>query len=69
MIEVRRGDNASIQLAVVRRMVALIREQAAGNFVWESVRLRRDVTLSAAPAENAGLEEFLLKEFFPDYRR
>ena len=69
MIEVRRADNATIQLAVVRRMIAIIREQSPTDFVWESVRLRREVTLSARQDDTAGLEDFLLKEFFPDYRR
>jgi len=69
MIEVRRGDNPSIELAVVRRMIAIIREQTPDNFIWDSVRLSREVTLSARPADNAGLEEFLMREFFPAYRR
>ncbi|MGQ0510576.1 MAG: hypothetical protein ACT4P9_08170 [Betaproteobacteria bacterium] len=69
VIEVRRGANPSMELAVVRRMIALIREQADGDFLWESNRLGRDVTLSARAADNAGLEDFLLKEFFPEYRR
>lgn len=69
VIEVRRGTNPSMELAVVRRMIALIREQADGDFLWESNRLGRDVTLSARAADNAGLEGFLLREFFPEYRR
>jgi len=69
MIEVRKGDNASIELAVVRRMIAIIRDQSTGDIVWESIRLGRDVSLSARPEDNAGLEDFLLKEFFPDYFR
>jgi hypothetical protein len=36
--------------------------------VWISQRLRRDVTLSARPADNAGLEDFLMQEFFADPR-
>jgi hypothetical protein len=68
MIEVRRGDNATMEIAVVRRMIALIREQASGDFQWESQRLGRDVTLSARIANNAGLEDFLMREFFPDVR-
>jgi hypothetical protein len=68
MIEVQRGSNPSIELAVVRRMIAIIRDQSTGDFTWESMRLRRDIQLSARPADNAGLEDFLLKEFFPDYR-
>lgn len=69
VIEVRRGADPSMELAVVRRMIALIREQADGDFLWESNRLGRDVTLSARAADNAGLEDFLLREFFPEYRR
>src|SRR6185369_7860078 len=68
MIEVSRGDNASIQLAVVRRMIAIIREQSSTDFIWESIRLHREIALSARQEDNAGLEDFLLKEFFPDYR-
>jgi hypothetical protein len=69
VIEVRRGTHPSMELAVVRRMIAVIREQADGDFLWESNRLGRDVTLSARAADNAGLEDFLLREFFPEYRR
>lgn len=68
VIEVRRGTNPSMELAVVRRMIAVIREEADGDFLWESNRLGREVTLSARPADNAGLEDFLLREFFPEYR-
>lgn len=68
VIEVRRGAHPSMELAVVRRMIALIREEADGDFVWESQRLGREVTLSARAADNAGLEDFLLREFFAEYR-
>ena len=68
MIEVRRGDHASIELAVVRRMIAIIREHESSDFIWESNRLRRDIWLSARTADNAGLEEFLMHEFFPGGR-
>ena len=68
MIDVRRGDNASIELAVVRRMIAIIREHESSDFIWESNRLRRDIWLSARMADNARLEEFLMHEFFPGGR-
>jgi hypothetical protein len=64
MISVRRGDAPSMELAVVRRMIAIIRENTSGDFVWESQRTGRELTLSARPADNAALEEFLMKEFF-----
>lgn len=63
-IEVVRGSNPSMALAVVRRMIAIIREHEQGDFVWESLRLRRSVNLSARPRDNAELEAFLMEDFF-----
>jgi hypothetical protein len=68
LVKVKRGDNPDIRIAMVRRMIAIIRENVSGDFVWISQRLRRDVTLSARPADNAGLEDFLMQEFFADPR-
>lgn len=67
VLTVRRGSNPSIQFALVRRMIAIIREHESGDFIWESPRLGRNVTLSARMADNAGLEDFLMREFFPEY--
>lgn len=64
LIEVRKGDNPDIRIAVVRRMIVIIRDQAPEDFFWVSRRLGRNVTLSARPSDNAGLEEFLMREFF-----
>jgi outer membrane biosynthesis protein TonB len=52
------------RLLVVKRIIALIREHYQGDFTWESHRLGRSLTLSAKPEDNAGLEDFLMKEFF-----
>lgn len=68
-IEVRKGKHPDIRLAVVRRMIAIIREHEKEDFVWQSHRLNRDVTLSARPRDTAGLEAFLIEEFFGDPRR
>ncbi|CAN5124332.1 hypothetical protein BH10PSE17_BH10PSE17_10640 [soil metagenome] len=68
-IRVDRGSNPSIQIAVIRRMIELIRQHEQGDFVWESRRLDREVTLSARPGDQAGLEDFMMKEFFSDDRR
>ncbi len=62
--EVRLGNNGDMRTAIVRRMIALIRETEQGDFSWDSFRLGRIVTLSARPADTAGLEEFMLSEFF-----
>ena len=69
MISVRRGDNPSIEIAVVRKMIAIIRERANGDFLWESPRLGRTIPLSARPEDNAGLEDFMMREFFSEGRR
>jgi hypothetical protein len=52
----------------VRKIIEIIREQESNKFIWESLRLRRDVTLSARPADNAELEAFMMEEFFSDGR-
>lgn len=64
LIAVRKGANPDIRIAVVRRMIALIRENTQEDFVWVSQRLGRSVTLSARVRDNAGLEEFMMLEFF-----
>jgi hypothetical protein len=66
LIEVRRGDNSDIRIAVVRRMIAIIRENSTEDFIWESRRLERRLVLSARPRDNAGLEQFMMNEFFYD---
>lgn len=63
LIEVRRGSDSDIRIAVVRRMIAIIREHEQGDFQWESKRLGRQLTLSARARDNAGLEDFMLREF------
>jgi hypothetical protein len=67
-IEVEKGTNSDIRIAVVRRMIAIIREHESEDFLWVSPRLGREVTLSARPGDTAGLEDFLMKEFFLEAR-
>ena len=68
LIEVRKGGNPNIRIAIIRRMIAIIREYEQDDFVWESQRLGRNVTLSARARDNAGLEDFLMIEFFGEQR-
>lgn len=63
-IDVRKGNNPDMRTAIVRRMITIIREHEQGDFVWHSNRLGRDITLSARPADNAGLEDVMMREFF-----
>lgn len=64
VIEVDAGLGGDVETAMVRRMIELIRGHYKGDFQWESHRLGRVVTLSARPEDQAGLEEFLVREFF-----
>ena len=64
IIDVDAGLNGNVRLAVVRRMIALIRSHYQGNFNWDSHRLGRVVVLSARTEDTAGLEEFMMREFF-----
>lgn len=67
VIEVRLGANSDMRIAIVRRMIQLIRETERGDISWDSYRLGRVVELSARPEDNAGLEEFMMHEFFDQY--
>ncbi len=66
LVTVRKGAHADIRKAVVRSMIDIIRRHEQGDFLWESRRLGRNVNLSARAADDAGLEGFLMKEFFDD---
>jgi hypothetical protein len=66
VIDVDAGLHGDVEIAIVRKMIELIRTHYDGDFNWESHRLGRVVVLSARPADNAGLEEFLMREFFSD---
>lgn len=63
-IDVDAGLNGDVELAIVQRMIALIRSHYSGDFNWESHRLGKVVVLSARPSDNAELEAFLMREFF-----
>ena len=62
--EVDAGIGGNVELAMVRKMIDLIREHYKGDFNWESQRLGRVVVMSARPADTAQLETFLMREMF-----
>ena len=68
LIEVRKGDNSDMRIAVVRKMIAIIREHSKTDFIWHSPRRDSDLVLSARLSDNAALENFLIHEFFDDPR-
>ena len=61
LIEVRRGNHPDIKLAIIHRMIAIIREHEQGDFIWDSHRLGKRITLSARPRDTDGLVTFLLE--------
>ena len=69
LIEVRLGNNSDMRIAVVRKMISIIREHSTGDFVWKSPHHVDGIWLSARLSDNAELENFLLHDFFDDPRR
>lgn len=69
VLDVRRGSHPNINVAIVRRIIEIIRDHESGDFRWESKRLGRELTLSARAADNAELESFMMQEFFTDAGR
>lgn len=63
-IDVDAGLNGDVDLAIVRKMIELIRKHYSGDFNWDSHRLGYIIVLSARMSENAALEAFLIREFF-----
>ncbi len=57
-------DGQDIKLAIIRKMITIIRREYSGDFNWDSHRLDRVVVQSARPEDTAGLESFLMLEFF-----
>ena len=62
--EVEATPEADVQLMVIRKMIEIIRRHYQADFNWESERLGRVIVLSARPQDTAGLEAFLMREFF-----
>ncbi|WP_426175812.1 hypothetical protein [Massilia sp. TWR1-2-2] len=68
-VTVEVGGEPDVEIAVVKKMIELIRKEKTGDFEWDSHRLQRVVTMSARPADTAELQAFLFKEMFPEYKR
>lgn len=66
LINVEKGPNADIQTALIKKVIEIIREEKKGDFLWESKRLGKSITLSARLQDNDELERFLMREFFPE---
>jgi hypothetical protein len=66
LIEVKRGAESDIRVALIRKMITIIRDNISGDFVWLS--RRGPVTMSARLNDNAELEAFIMRDVFPDER-
>ena len=65
LIDVQAGPNEGIELAIVRKMIVVLRRDYNGDFHWLSPRYG-DVIKSARVEDTADLEKFLMEEFFPN---
>ena len=66
-LDVEQGTESDIRIAVVKKMIQIIRAHTQADFTWSSTRLGKQIHLSARPEDSAGLQQFLLREFFPDF--
>ncbi|NOT65141.1 MAG: hypothetical protein HOP06_03750 [Methylotenera sp.] len=62
--EVEAATGQDVRLVMIKKMIVLIRKHYQGDFNWESQRLGRTVVQSARLEDNAGLEDFMMMEFF-----
>lgn len=62
--EVQASSGQDVRLLMIKKMISLIRRHYQGDFNWESHRMNRTIVMSARPEDNAGLEEFMMLEFF-----
>ena len=69
LIDVETGADNQIELAVVKKMIEIIRREYKGDFRWDSQRVGRILVLSARMEDNSGLESFLMQEFFESNQR
>lgn len=65
--DVQAKPGETIELAIVRKMIVIIRKDYSGDFEWESQRQGRTITKSARIEDTAELEQFLLREMFPNH--
>ncbi|MFI4939258.1 MAG: hypothetical protein ACHP7O_02755 [Burkholderiales bacterium] len=62
------GDGGNVRLALVKKVIEVIRKHKSGSFEFQSWRLGHVVLMSARPEDNDALEQFLMKELFEDER-
>jgi hypothetical protein len=60
------GEGGDVKLAIVRKVIEVIRKYKKGDFEFESHKLGRLVPMSARQQDNDRLENFLLMELFSE---
>ncbi|AIY42202.1 hypothetical protein LT85_3044 [Collimonas arenae] len=63
-IPVERGADVSIEMAIVNKMIEMIRKKTQTDIPWRSQRLGRVITLSARLKDTDELQQFLMREMF-----
>lgn len=64
IIDVKATGGVDIKLAVIKKMIVIIRREYDGDFKWDSQRLHRIIDLSARLEDTEELEGFMMLEFF-----
>lgn len=67
IFDVQAKPHETVELAIIRRMILIIRKDYSGDFEWESQRQGRTITKSARLEDTAELEQFLMREMFPNH--
>jgi hypothetical protein len=67
-VTVEQGSEVDLETAIVKKMIAMIREERTGDIDWDSHRQQRIVKLSARIEDTAELTAFLMSEMFPEHR-
>jgi hypothetical protein len=67
LITIKKPADVDMETAVVNKIIDVIREEKNGDFIWDSHRLDRQITLSARPQDTVELRRFLMREFFPEH--
>ena len=58
------GKEPSIEMAIVKRMIFLLRQEPDTQYTYNSHRLKRAIKISLRPEDEEGLQDFLYLEFF-----
>lgn len=67
LVQVEQGLEEDMPIAIVNKMIQMIRARKQDDFTWDSHRLGREVRLSARMEHTFELQQFLMREFFPEH--